>query len=123
MRELHLVMVGEPKGNEYEALRRAGRALGALVSRMPEDEYRFRSLGPVYALETWRGARTYDLRDVHFPDEVTIIMGTTNRGLDLRWRDVIVGSVYIDTRNGLLLPAATAGAILMYEWSRQRERV
>lgn len=115
-------MVGEPKGNEYEALRRAGQALGVSVSRMPVADYHFRTIGPLIALETWRGLRTNDLRDVHFPDtEVTIIMGTTNAGLDPQWREVIFGSIYIGT-NGLL-SAPVAGAILMYEWTRQRERV
>jgi hypothetical protein len=123
VRHLEVIMVGEPKGGEYDALRRAGRALGVPVGRIMDPEWPFRPTGPLYALETWRGIKAHDLRDVYFPDRVSVIMGTTNQGLDPRWRDVIEGSVYIDTRGGLLLPAPTAGAILMYEWSRQRERV
>jgi hypothetical protein len=118
LRELDIIVVGTPKAGEFDALRRTGRAFGVtvgVIGEMPVQPWH--DIGPVFALETWRGAKAHDLRDTFFPDKVTVIMGTTNQGLSADWQNYIEGSIYIDSRG--LLTAPAAGAILMYEWSRQ----
>lgn len=123
MKHLEIVMIGEPKGNEFLDLRKTGRGLGVRVGN-PESfqPHAARFLQdaagtPVYALETWQGPKAHDLSTFQFPERMVLITGTTNRGLDDEWREVVDGSIYIPSRDLLSVPAA--GAMVMWEWFKQ----
>lgn len=125
MKHLEIIMVGQPKPGEFEALRKAGRGLGVVVSNATVSDPPAPGVWaqtPLYALETWRGAKATDLRDFVFPDRMVLVTGTTNRGLEDEWREVINGSIYIDQSNWgeTYLSVPTAGAIVMWEFHKQR---
>lgn len=126
MKHLSIIMVGHPKPGEFEALRKAGRGLGVPVTNdllEPHAARYLRDTGtPIYALETWRGPKATNLRDFVFPDRMVLITGTTNRGLEDEWKDAVEGSIYIDQSNWgeTYLSVPTAGAIVMWEFHKQR---
>lgn len=119
MKHLEIVMVGQPKPGEFEALRKTGRGLGVPVTFVAPGVW---GNTPIYALETWRGPKATDLRDFVFPDRMVLITGTTNRGLEDKWKSVIAGSIYIDQSNWgeTFLSVPAAGAIVMWEFHKQR---
>jgi hypothetical protein len=129
MKHLTLYLQGPVSRHERDLidLRKIGRGLG-----VPVDEITIEEAGalvlrdpahPWYALETWRGSMAHSLATFTFPDRMTLVTGTMNRGLVKEWKGLISGSVYVDqtawAQETYLSPAA-AGTIAMWEFHKQR---